>query len=104
MKTIDEWVEKKIWGKIGLRDILRDIRAEAFEAAIGAIDACAFRGKDHKLRSTITFIDAIRVIKQLGEESHEGHYVVANRIWGDADISLWFTGGLLFLWPMKEEI
>ena len=30
-------------------------------------------------------------------------YVVANRIWGDADISLWFTGGLLFLWPMKEK-
>ena len=78
MKTIDEW-DGMLWvagnsSKLithqcdDVRGIIEAIRAEAFEAAMGAIDTCAFRGKDHKLRSTITFIDAIRVIRQLGEE------------------------------------
>ncbi len=69
MKTIDEWVAMmEFSAKYALAETVQAIRAEAFEAAMGAIDTCAFRGKDHKLRSTITFIDAIRVIRQLGEE------------------------------------
>lgn len=75
MKTIEEW-EGHITDVAAnhsreyrwYADVLQAIRKEAFDAAIEAIDKCTFRGKDNRLRPTITFADAIKAIQELKEK------------------------------------